>query len=86
MISCPPGHFKMTLTIAPGGPDAQPQVVQQLGLDLSVDGTELLNQAIAPMVTTTASCGGSCASASATLLISGSVPDASDSGSDAGAE
>jgi hypothetical protein len=75
---CFPGRFTMTLTIGKGFgfmvSDAQPHVVGQLGLKLSVDGNALMNETIAPTQTTTepngAGCG-TCTNASATLSIAG---------------
>jgi len=71
---CIPGHFTMALTIGKGfgfiASDAEPHVVGQLGLNLSVDGTALMNETIAPKATTTGSAAcGMCTNASATLLI-----------------
>jgi hypothetical protein len=70
---CIAGRFTMVLTIGTGSGfvgDAQPHVVGQLALDLSVDGNELTKEMIAPKVTTTgtAECG-FCTNASATISI-----------------
>jgi hypothetical protein len=72
---CIPGHFTMALAIGtPLGPpgDAEPHVVGQLGLDLSVDGNALISETIAPTVATkgSAACG-FCTNASATVSTSG---------------
>jgi hypothetical protein len=79
-MSCTPipGRFQTTLKIGTGFgstvSDAQPHVVGQLGLNLSLDGNNLLNETIAPKQTTTepngAGCG-TCTNASATLSIAG---------------
>ncbi len=61
-----PGRFQMNLGIA-GMP-------AQVGVDLTVDGTELINETIAPTQTTTQPNGvgcGTCTNASATLSIAG---------------
>ena len=77
-MSCTPipGRFQMTLKIGTGFgftvSDAQPHVVGQLSVDLSVDGNALMNETIAPKATTTGSAAcGFCTSASATLSIAG---------------
>jgi hypothetical protein len=65
-MSCTPiaGHFQMTLVIQ--------GVPAEVGLDLSVDGNEVMNETIAPNVMTTepngAGCG-TCSNASAALSI-----------------
>jgi hypothetical protein len=71
---CIAGRFTMALTF--GGPlgfavvDAH--VVGQLGLNLSLDGSALMNETIAPKVTTTGSVAcGTCTNGSATLSIEG---------------
>jgi len=71
---CLAGRFTMALTFgSPRGfevPDAH--VVGQLGLNLSVDGNELMSETIAPKATTTGSAAcGFCTNASATLSIGG---------------
>ena len=73
---CIAGRFTMALTIGKGFnfmvSDAQPHVVGQLGLNLSVDGGALMNETIAPKATTTGSAEcGFCTNASATLSIAG---------------
>jgi hypothetical protein len=65
------------------GADAQPPFAEPVSLDLSVDGTTLLNETISPMATTTEPYGtgcGTCTNASDTLMLSGSLPNASDAG------
>jgi hypothetical protein len=72
---CTPGHFTMALTIGtPMGSflDAQPHVVGQLGLNLSMGGNTLVGETVEPTVTTTGSAAcGFCTNASATVSISG---------------
>jgi hypothetical protein len=77
--SCTPvaGRFQMVLATGTSfglEGDAQPHVVEQLALDLSLDGNELMNETIAPTSTTTepngAGCG-TCTNASATVSIAG---------------
>jgi hypothetical protein len=76
-FDCSSDRFTIALTIGvPSGfvGDAQPHVVGQLSLDLSLDGSTLMNETIAPTQTTTepngAGCG-TCTNASATLSIAG---------------
>ncbi len=76
-VSCLPGQFTMELTMGtPFGPfeaGVQPHVVGMLGLALSLDGAELVNETIAPKATTTEPNGsgcGTCTNASATLSLS----------------
>jgi hypothetical protein len=76
--NCLPGQFTMQLTIGtPFGPfeaGVEPHVVGMLALDLSVEGTELLHESVAPKATTTepngAGCG-TCTNATATLPLAG---------------
>ncbi len=91
---CIAGHFTMQLVIGnPWGADARPPFAEPVSLDLSVDGTTLLNKTISPMATTTepngAGCG-TCTNASDTLMLSGGFPNVSDGGAapsiDAGTE
>jgi len=72
--NCFPGRFTVGVTIGKGFSfmvsDAQPHVVGQLGLNLSVDGNALMNETIAPKAKTTGSAAcGTCTNASATLSI-----------------
>jgi len=79
-MSCTPipGRFQMTLKIGAGlgfAPSyGQPLLVERLGLNLSLEGNELMDVTIAPARTTTepngAGCG-ACTNASATLSIAG---------------
>jgi hypothetical protein len=81
---CIAGHFTMQLVIgAQLGADAQPPFAEPVSLDLSVDGTTLLNETISPMATTTEPNGtgcGTCTNASDTLMLSGGLPNVSDGG------
>ena len=81
---CIAGHFTMQLVIGDQlGADAQPPFAEQVSLDLSVDGTTLLNETISPMATTTEPNGtgcGTCTNASDTLMLSGPLPNVSDGG------
>jgi hypothetical protein len=74
VADCIAGHFTMALTIGKGFgfmvSDAQPHVVGELNMNLSVDGNPLMNETIAPKATTTGSAAcGTCTNASATLSI-----------------
>ncbi len=74
IADCFPDRFTMGLTIGTGFgfmvSDAQPHVVGQLGLNLSVDGNPLMNETIAPKATTTGSAAcGTCTNAASTLSI-----------------
>jgi hypothetical protein len=74
--SCTPGQFTLQLTIVAPSPmgDAQPDIPTMIGMDLSLDGAELVNETIAPMVTTAttqpngAGCG-TCTSTNATATV-----------------
>jgi hypothetical protein len=73
--NCLAGQFQMQVVASPaGGPDAQPHVAAQVGLDLSVDGRSVTSVTIAPKATTTepngAGCG-TCTNASTTIPIAG---------------
>jgi hypothetical protein len=81
---CIAGHFTMQLVIGDRlGADAQPPFAEPVSLDLSVDGTTLLNETISPMATTNGTNGtgcGTCTNASDTLMLSGGLPNVSDGG------
>jgi hypothetical protein len=74
---CVAGQFTMVLTIGtPFGPfeaGVQPHVVEMLALDLTLGRTQLINETIIPLATTTQPNGegcGTCTNASATLSLS----------------
>ena len=70
------------------GADAQPPFAEPVSLDLSVDGTTLLNETISPMAPTPEPNGtgcDTCTNASDTLMLSGGLPNVSDGGTGASA-
>jgi hypothetical protein len=74
--NCLAGQFQMAVTVSPQGfgPDASSAIASQIAIDLSLDGTELIDETIRPTTKTTepngAGCG-TCTNASATLSIAG---------------